>query len=262
MRYQFYPDVFWVTNFFMDFLVLILVRILKKSRSSIWRLVLSSVFGATGSVVLFLLLSDYQLYQILLHMVWNPLTLMIAFKEKSIKGFFQNFFKTYTITMLMGGVINWIFITLGDGNYFWLCGLIAFSFCMLVLYEIEYQKLEKLSYEILLQTEQETLLLKGFLDTGNLLIDPLINQPVHIIQEDVLKDVFQREMPAVRYIPFHSLGQEHGLLPVVTLKAMYITNSIEKNAVPLYMEKPVLGLAKENLFQTKDYQIILNARSM
>jgi len=31
---------------------------------------------------------------------------------------------------------------------------------------------------------------------------------------------------------------------------------------PLYLEKPVLGLARENLFQYGRYDVILNGRSM
>ena len=262
MTYRFYPDVFWVTNFVMDFLVLVLMRFLKKSGSPIKRLVLSAGFGATGSVVWFLLLSDYQFYQLLMHLLWNPVMLRIAFPQKKIAGFLKDLFMTYIWMALLGGILNWGFMVLSNAHYFWLWILAAFGIAMLAIQGLEAQKLEKLSYEILLQTEKETLCLKGFLDTGNLLLDPLINKPVHIIQEEVLKEILRKEETAVRYIPFHSLGQEQGILPVVTLKGMYMTNSQKKEAAPFYIERPVLGLAKEKLFQKKDYQIILNARNI
>ena len=262
MAYQFYPDVFWVTNFIMDFMVLFLVNFWKKYKSPFQRIILSSAFAATGSVVCFLGLSDYQFYQLLMHLIGNPIMLWFAFRQKKISGFFKDLFLTYVMMALLGGIINWGFLIISNCRHFWLWALTAFGICMLVIHGLESQKLEKLSYEILLQTEKESLLLKGFLDTGNLLLDPLINKPVHIIQEDIVKEILKKEKTAVRYIPFHSLGQEHGILPVVTLKAMYVANVRENSSVPIYIEKPVLGLAKEKLFQAKDYQIILNARNI
>ena len=46
-------------------------------------------------------------------------------------------------------------------------------------------------------------------------------------------------------IPFHSLGTENGIMEAVTIEGMYIL----KEGQPLYLEKPVLGLAEERLFR-------------
>ncbi len=67
----------------------------------------------------------------------------------------------------------------------------------------------------------------------------------------------QGKLP-VRLIPFHSLGQESGLLEAVTLEGMYIM----KEGHPLYLSKPVFGIADEKLFQDGRCDVILNGKSM
>lgn len=260
MKYDFYPDIFWVTNFVMDMLVLILVRQIKKSRSPIFRILLSSAFGTSGSLLLFLSLHDYIVYQLLVHTMLNPLMILIAFPVKSRKYFLKDFFSTYLCVLLLGGILSWAMESLGQWKHFWIWAIGGFGICMLVIHRQKSRKLERQDYEILLMLENRNLQLKGFLDTGNLLMDPILQQPVHIIREELLKEELAGEQLAVRYIPYHSLGQEHGLLPVVTLKAMYLKGSGEKDKTPpLYLEKPVFGIAKEKLFQGKQYQVILNA---
>lgn len=263
MKYEIYLDVFWVTNFVMDMLVLALVRRCRKSRSSLARILLSSAIGATGSVLLFLNIHDAMIYQILVHFMVNPIMILIGFPVKNLRGLLKDFFMTYLMTLLLGGILSWAMTALDQWEHFWIWALGGVGICMLFLHWMEEQKSEELSYELLLLTGERKLRLTGFLDTGNLLTDPVVKQPVHIIQEDVLREELLKERLAVRYIPFHSLGQEQGLLPVVTLQAMYLRAAEEQGEVlPLYIEKPVFGLAKEKLFQNKKYQVILNAKSI
>lgn len=263
MKYIFYPDVFWVSNFAMDMLVLLLVRSFRKSRSSVFRMILSAVFGATASVVFFMSLNQFEIYQLLIHFILNPVMILIAFPVKGIRCFCKDFLTTYAVMFLMGGILGWVMESYGQWKHFWLWAIGGFGICMLILHGLENRKQEQQSYEILLLTGSRTLSVRGFLDTGNLLTDPLVNQPVHIIRKDLLQEELSGERVAIRYIPFHSLGEEQGLLPVVTLKAMYVKATVEKEEIPpLYIEKPVFGLTEEKLFQRKDYQVILNAEGI
>lgn len=260
MKYVVYLDVFWVMNFAMEALVLFLVRQLGKYPAKIWRILLSAGFGATASVILFLWLPGLSWYQLCIHVVINPIMILFGFGKKNPKIFARDMFRAYVMTLLLGGVLNFAVSTLGQWRYFAIWALAGFGLSMIILYKIEECRQEWDSYEILLLTHQETMLLTGFLDTGNLLTDPMMKKPVHIIQEELLKEALTKEHLPIRYIPFHSLGQEDGLLPVVTLKAMYVKRQGDgEEAVPRLVDGPVFGLAKEKLFQNRDYQVILNA---
>jgi len=247
----------------MDFLALLFAGSLNRRHGSLFRLVVAAAFGSAATVLLFLFLHLFFLYQILLHVLIHPLTLLIAWKKTSLFEFFRDYVTVYLLMWLLGGVMNWG-LSLSGGMGFWIwaiagCGGIAVGIRLL-----EARRSEKQVYEVLLQTSERSLHLKGFRDTGNLLTDPLGNRPVHIMQEDLLSKELSQNKLSIRLIPYRSLGQEHGLLPVVTLNGMYVrSQKREKREMetPIYIERPVLGLTKEELFQKKEYQIILNAKS-
>lgn len=260
MRYEFYPDVFWITNFAMDLLVLLLVRRIRKHHGPLHRLFLAAVLGAAASVLFVLWLPGLLWYRLLIHILVNPAMLFLVFRQRNVLDFLKDFFWSYGVTILLGGVMSFGLQRADAWQYFPLWALFAYGVSTLIFYGFMAQKERKLCFELLVMTEQERLSLTGFLDTGNLLTDPIMHQPVHIIQEELLLDAITKEGLPIRYIPFHSLGQEQGLLPVVTLKAMYIRRPEDKEStLPAYIEKPVFGLAKEKLFQQKKYQVILNA---
>ncbi len=124
---------------------------------------------------------------------------------------------------------------------------------------LKYLKREKETiYDLLLVTREGNLSVKGFYDTGNLLVDPLGGRPVHIIRKQILWEQIEKEGLPVRLVPFHSLGQESGLLKAVTLEGMYIL----REGHPLYLKKPVFGMAEETLFQDGRCDVILNGKSM
>jgi len=110
----------------------------------------------------------------------------------------------------------------------------------------------------LILTGERQLKARGFLDTGNLLKDPVLNCPVHIIKGELLEQELTDGNLLIRLIPYHSLGTEHGLLETVTLEGMYIL----KGEVSVYLEKPVFGIAREKLFQEDKYDVILNGTCM
>lgn len=261
MKYVVYLDVFWVMNFAMDALILLLMRQLGNRPVKVLRILLSAGFGATASVILFLWLPGLSWYQLCIHIVINPIMILFGFGKKNPKSFAKDVFQAYAMTFLLGGVLNFAVSTLGQWRHFAIWALGAFGLSMIILQRMQECRQEWDSYEILLLTNQGTMLLTGFLDTGNLLTDPIMKKPVHIIQEELLKEALTKEHLPVRYIPFHSLGQEEGLLPVVTLKAMYLKRMGEgTDAIPDFVDGPVFGLAKEKLFQNRGYQVILNAK--
>ena len=144
-------------------------------------------------------------------------------------------------------------------RYFWICLFAASVFLWSAEKILTYFRRQKDTiYDLLLITRQGKIPAKGFFDTGNLLVDPIVGKPVHIIKKEMLKGQVEQGQLLVRMIPFHSLGRDHGLLEAVTIEGMYIFREDQ----PLYLEKPILGLAKENLFQDDRCQVILNGKSM
>ena len=155
--------------------------------------------------------------------------------------------------------MEWSMSNLGGGRYF--CFFLAGAMVFLWLADQllgDFRRQKDIIFDLLLVTQEGKLPVKGFFDTGNLLVDPMVGKPVHIIRKEILKEQVEKGKLLTRIIPFHSLGRENGLLETVTLEGMYIM----KEGHPLYIEKPVLGLAEENLFQDDRCDVILNGKSM
>lgn len=259
MKYELYADVWFLTNFTMDSLALLITGKLLKQRIDIKRLLLGSFIGTILSIVLFFKLDDYAWYQLIAHFLVNPLMVYLCYRSRRKKEFLGQWAITYLAFILLGGILEWSMQNINDGRYFviYLVGALLFlATSGKILSHLKRQK--ETIYDLLLVTREGNISVKGFYDTGNLLTDPLVNQPVHIIKKEILKEQIQREKIPVRLIPFHSLGTETGLLEAVTLEGMYIL----KEGSLIYLKKPVFGIAEEKLFQDDKCDVILNAKSM
>lgn len=259
MEYVLYVDVWFLTNFTMDSAALIIAGKMMKQRVRIGRILLGSLAGTAGSMCLFFFLNDYTWYQLGVHFFVNPLMVWLCYRSRKWKEFLGQWFLTYLSVILLGGFLEWGVSSSGLGRNFWLClaGAVLFFLLAEKILGAIYRQ-EHTVYDLLLVTADGNIPVKGFFDTGNLLMDPTVGKPVHIIKREVLGEQVDKGMLLTRLIPFHSLGEEDGMLEAVTIQGMYIL----KDGHPLYLKRPVLGLAKEKLFQDEAYDVILNGRSM
>lgn len=259
MEYELYVDVWFVTNFIMDSAALLVAGRLMRQRIRAGRILLGSFVGTAGSICLFFFLNHYTWYQLGVHFLVNPAMVWLCYRCRKWKQFLGQWLLTYLSVILLGGAMEWSVRNLGHGEQFWFCLAGALLFLVLADRVIqEFLRQKETVCKILLMTKEGSIEAKGFWDTGNLLMDPIMGKPVHIVRRELLGEQIERGRLSVRLIPYHSLGKEDGLLEAVTIEGMYIL----KEEQPLYLEKPVLGLAREALFQDERYDVILNGKSM
>lgn len=259
VEYELYIDVWFLTNFTMDSVALMIAGKMMRERIRMGRLLLGSLAGTAGSMSLFFFLNDYTWYQLGVHFLVNPLMVWLCYRSRKWKQFLGQWFVTYLSCILLGGILTWGTANSALGGNLWLCLAGAFLFLFLAGKMLgQFRRQKETIYEILLVTGQGNLPARGFFDTGNLLMDPIVGKPVHIIKREILSEQIEKGLLPIRLIPFHSLGMEEGLLEAVTIEGMYIL----KEEQPLYLERPVLGLAKEKLFQDDRCDVILNGKSM
>ncbi len=259
MKYELYADVWFLTNFSMDIIALWIAGRMMKQRVRIGRLLLAGFVGTAGAMCLFFFLSNYTWYRLGVHFLVNPAMVWLCYRGRKWKTFFGQWVLTYLSIVLLGGVMGWGVTNLGLGGNFWLCLVCAAVFLVLAEKVISFFcRQRETVYELLLVTKEGNIPVTGFFDTGNLLMDPIVGKPVHIVKREIFKGQLEEGKLMARLIPFHSLGKENGMLEAVTIEGMYIL----KEEQPLYLEKPVLGLAKESLFQDDRYDVILNGKSM
>lgn len=259
MEYVLYADIWFLTNFIMDSAALWISGRITKQRIHIKRILLGSLTGTIGSMCLFFFLNDYTWYQLGVHFLVNPAMVWLCYRSRKWKQFLGQWFLAYLSVILLGGFMEWGISTSGLGRNFWIC-LAGFVLFFLLAEKIlgYFGRRKNTVCDLLLVTAEGNIKVKGFFDTGNLLMDPTVGKPVHIIKGEILKGQMDKGLLMPRLIPFHSLGEENGMLEAVTIEGMYILNEEQS----LYLERPVMGLAKEKLFQDDTYDVILNGRSM
>lgn len=256
MKYELYADVWFVVNFTMDSIALWVCAKLMKQKIRGKRLLLAGFLGTMSSMTCFFLLKSYICYLLIVHVVINPFMVFLCFRSRSVKEFLAQDLFTYLVMILMGGILECSRGIWKSSLGYWVAAALAvmFIFCAEKVGNIWRQKKDTM-VELLILTGERQIKVRGFLDTGNLLKDPLVNRPVHIIKGELLAPELAEGKLLIRLIPFHSLGKENGLLETVTLEGMYIL----KGEVSVYLEKPVFGIAREKLFQNDRYDVIVNA---
>ena len=259
MKYELYADVWFATNCSMDCLALWLCTKLMKQSCKRGRIFLSGVIGTAFALACFFIMRSYICYVITVHLVINPLMVFLCFRSRNVKEFFMQYVFTYLSVISLGGILEFSRGVWRGSIGYWITVVVAVVF-ILVTEKVRntWKRQKDTVVEVLILLEERQVRTKGFIDTGNLLKDPLVNRPVHIIKEKLLEPELEEGKLLIRLIPYHSLGKEHGLLETVTLKGMYIL----QGEVSVYLENPVFGIAREKLFQGDKYDVILNGVCM
>ena len=79
MNYGFYADVFFLTNFYLDFLAVYAVGEVLQQKRRLPRAALCCALSSLAGCVLFLTLSDYDLYVLCIHFIVNPVMTVCCF---------------------------------------------------------------------------------------------------------------------------------------------------------------------------------------
>ena len=96
--------------------------------------------------------------------------------------------------------------------------------------------------------------IKGMIDTGNGLRDPISGRPVNILDRQTARKLFgEEDLKDVRYIPYQSIGKKAGVLPAVQLERMCILKDTE-----CWVDNPLIGISEEKVSAEGEYEMILN----
>lgn len=252
MEYEWYADVFLLTNLLMDMSAMFAAALLLNDRLRLGRCLAVCVAGVTGSTVLLILLKKYLVYSIILHMVIHPLMTFGVFGAKDRGRFLRTLLTIYLILFVMGGVQNSIGVLLGSSTLeILLSGMAAaLLFC---IYQIRRRVIQQICrVELWAGTEHVTV--DAYCDTGNLLRDPLTGRPVCILQQEVLAQ-FAADRTIQKEISCHTIGTEKEKLKIVMLDKM----KIYRKGTVTEIKEPEIGLHTGEIMQNPKVQMLLHA---
>lgn len=256
MYYELYVDVLFMVNFFMDYLLLLLVRKMLKCTATHGDVCLGAAVGSVMTCIVVMLPIPYATVKfILFHIVVNTLMIRVGLKIKSMKSVAKAYILIYIGGFLLGGVMEALHQYVRVGSLFFATAIGGY-YIVSKLWDVvsNIQKNNQYLCEVDLYFGDKICQVKGIIDTGNGLRDPISNKPVNVLDKHVAREFLgDIELCRVKYIPYHSVGKEIGVMPAVTIDRMFVRGEREH-----WLKTPLIGVSEGTISVEGEYQMILN----
>lgn len=281
MYYELYVDVLFLINMCMDFYIFAIIKKIMGCTATYLRIFLISIICSVFTIIIIVLpLKSIIIKYIMIHLGINVIGTKTALKLKSKLNVLKAVILLYIMTFLFGGILNWLtYYRNINVEQLLLAGLIVFILIRgaIIIYTFYERKLGKIC-EVTISLNLRQLKLKGLVDTGNSLVEPISKKPVNIVPLDVIKELLTRkqinyietfleygmesidtdwdELNGLCYIPYCSVGKKNGLLPAIRVEEMKI---IQGEKI-IEITKPIIGICQNDFVSDKRYHIILNPK--
>lgn len=232
-----YIDLIIIINFVYDFLILTSTSVLLKRNIPIKKILLGSFIGVFSVCTLFLNLNNIVL--LFFKFILSLIMIIFTFGSKNIV---ENIFYFYVITIIIGGSQ---YMLTGSAYKVNVVMMIIISPIILGIYIYAMRKYKtdlKKIYDCIIIDKDNTYNLKGYMDTGNTLIDPITKLPVIMVNKNI-----DFKSHKIFYVPYKVVNNE-AILKCIKVDKVYI-NSKEV--------KVLLGLIDSAVLKN-NIDIILN----
>ncbi len=239
-----YVDLVFLLNFGFDLLLLILVAYQLKRKVRGYRYFIGALFGSISIFFLFIPLTTITLF--LLKIVVSIIMILITFGFKNIYYTIKNLFFLYTTSMALGGILYFLNIQFSykqQGLVFFYKGLsinviflIITSPIILYMYVKQMKSLKEkyqYYYHVIISYQNKKYNVVGFLDTGNLLVDPYFKKPIILLNENII------EGKKYILVPIHTANGD-SLLKCLKIDWVEVEGETRKKDV-------LVGISKINL---------------
>jgi stage II sporulation protein GA (sporulation sigma-E factor processing peptidase) len=296
-----YLDVIWALNLMFDSLLLYLTAIFLKRSIRLWRVLAGGFIGSLIILLSFTPLHDYSNHPIS-KLLCSVLMVLMVFGYKRWRYFLKGLMALYVATFLLGGALigthyfiqynsEWTLKVLRASVYgfgdpiTWLFVLIGFPIAWhFSKKNIESLEMTKIQFDQLVKVKvmigDESIEVKGLIDSGNQLYDPLSKLPVmfvsiknhfEMVSESIIKLANDPEsiltgsgeFPAewqnrLRIVPCKVIGQEHQLIVAVKPDSILI----DQKGVRYLCEKGLVSFTIKQLSADDAFQCIVHPKML
>ena len=256
MYYELYIDVLFLVNFMMDYILLLITRRLIKADASYGRVCLGALAGTILTCVIVVIPVPYTFIKfILFHTVVNVVLIKTGLGIKWGRIFVKALITLYISGFLVGGIFSCLDQYVKTGSLFFALAVASYYIASAVLaFLMSLLHFGKYFCRVEVYLGEKSCTVRALLDTGNRLNDTFTGKAVSIVDRKTAEDLFDGKIPeSIRYIPYHSIGRNRGVIPVVTLDKMCICGEEEE-----WIELPVIGISDGEISLGKEYDMILN----
>ncbi|MGN0379463.1 MAG: sigma-E processing peptidase SpoIIGA [Butyrivibrio sp.] len=287
MHYLVYIDVLFMVNFIMDYIVVSLAadiigcrfaastRSHKKRRIDpgpaifCLRKVCAASIGALWVSIVLVLRLRGILWDIVTYFVIAIIMTMSIVSPREWRRLIKCMVVMYFVTCALGGIMNVVYYYTAFGCMIKSISekpaaaailpvlggavMLAPLINLIFRYISGFISTRKIMPVVIIENNGKAIRLKALVDTGNSLTDPYSGSAVNVMESDVAATLIKSYADShYHLIPFMSLGEEKGLIPVVRFDRLTIIG--EKKYT---VDKPLFALYSGK-FTDSDYRVILH----
>lgn len=273
--YIVYLDVFFMINFLMDYMIILITSKIAKIKKKRIRKLAGAGFGALYSVIVIKPLTNHLFKITLVNILVAAVMVLISFGFMSASVYIKNVLLLFVVSFTMSGIINYLYYSTIIGKYvrnvlsgnsnkvvnarkFILVSVLAYillSAIVRIIFII--RKDMELYYDVKITFKGKSVVVRGLYDTGNGLTEPVSGKMVHIAEYEILKPLLEGDEKAkenIYVIPFHSIGEEDGIMYGIRMDEMVVLVDDE----PKFLYNPIIGIYIGNVSKRGNYSVILN----
>ena len=253
MEITYYADILFIINFFMDFSLLCLLRMILKLKGNWRRLAGGSAVGSVLAVlfswVWLRIIFSGRANHILLFLFWlcgavgiGSIMLILAFSFQTAQEFLKAEAGLFFGAALAEGLMQAGVTAAGFTWGYLLFPLSCLSAAFLWKAVDKTAWNQAFYYQVTLFYQGRQVQTKGFLDTGNHLEDPLSKKPVHIADRNLL-EILCPKVEKVRMIPYRTIEGGGMMMPAVFLDRI---EAVQEKRRIVY-EQPLVAASPQKL---------------
>ena len=274
-----YLDIVLIENILMNYIILFATGFIQKNEMSQIRLIISSIFGGIYAIVSYLnIIPIYSNF--FMKILLSIIMVYIAFNPQNYKKMLKTILLFYLTSFVMGGcalallyIINPQNINFENGVLIGtyplkvtiIAGIIGFIVIQ-IAFRINKRQVKKKDMYCKLDVviNKKIAKIKAYVDTGNMLKEPITNIPVIIVEKEKIKNLINIDLDKIiggdsqninkikfRIIPFNSIGKQNGML--IGIKPDFVKVMFEDNEK--YIEDVIIGIYDKKI--NKEYSALI-----
>lgn len=284
----------------MDFLLLMLTSKILKRPTTLFKMLFAAIVAST----LFCLslinpMGTFKAIMPLYTVVVSIIMVRICFPKSEFKIFFKILMVLYLTAFTLSGAMNAIYYHTKLGQYirlvlrgeiennisirvFVFLAMASYFIIRIMSYKMQKDKEHRDNlYEVTLVSQGAETVIKGLLDTGNSLKEPISRKPVNIIEFSTAKELFgedfmtvienfyisgelqlhadtKKQWNKIRMIPFQSVGETKGMLVAVQIDSLYIAKEGDK----IQVMTPYIAIYNKRLSVNNQFKMLIHPELM
>lgn len=287
-------EYYLLENFIINFLILYITKFINKRNIKLKKILIGAILSAIYSLVFF---NSRLLFltKPLMKFIVSIIIVKISFNSYNIKIFIYDLIAFYIISFIFAGMIvgisfssdisTFLFKDISFSHIFKfkhiVIGIIIASIVSLKLFNYNNNNKLKENYisKVKIFYRGNTLSIRALIDTGNSLVEPFTNNPVMVVEYEVIKSILPTSLKEIydvdrkidynvleyvldsskgdislNIIPFKSIGEDSGI--ILGFKPDYLL--IDRDDEQIKKKNIIIGIYKGNLSEEKNYNGLLH----